>query len=107
MTDKMEKIFAEIHATLDGIKADNEASNRRREILKKNVWDIEELALYLRRSVDRVRRMAHGRVFPSYKQNGSYYFKREEIEAWLTENRIKSVDETNAQASLYTLKKRK
>lgn len=107
MTNKMEHLFAEIKDTLDGIKADTELSNRRTEILKKNVWNIDELAIYLQLSSDRCSRLAKDRAFPSYKQNGRYYFKRVEIEAWLTSNRISSVDETDSEAALYAITHRK
>nr|DAM61220.1 MAG TPA: helix-turn-helix domain protein [Caudoviricetes sp.] len=107
MTEKMENLFAEIKETLNGIKADTEQSNRRTEILKKNVWNIDELAIYLRLSPDRCSRLAKDRAFPSYKQNGRYYFKREEIEAWLTANRISSVDERTSEAALRTITRRK
>lgn len=104
MTEKMETLFAEIKETLAGIKADTELSNRRTEILKKNVWTIDELALYLRLTPDRCSRLAKDRAFPSYKQNGRYFFKREEIESWLTSNRISSADELASQAALYAIK---
>lgn len=107
MTDNIEALFAEIRNTLNGIKADTEQSNRRTEILKKNVWNIEELAIFLQLSTDRCSRLAKERAFPSYKQNGRYYFKREEIEAWLTANRISSVGETNSQAALHIISHRK
>lgn len=106
MTEKIEKLFAEIKDTLNGIKVDTEQSNRRTEILKKNVWNIEELALYMQLSADRCSRLAKERAFPSYKQNGRYYFKREEIEAWLTANRISSVDEINSEAALRSITRR-
>lgn len=107
MTEIMENLFAEIKETLNGIKVDTEQSNRRTEIFKKNVWNIDELAIYLRLSADRCSRLAKDRAFPSYKQNGRYYFKREEIEAWLTTNRISSVDETNSEAALRAIANRK
>lgn len=107
MTEKMETLFAEIKETLAGIKADTELSNRRTEILKKNVWTIDELALYLRLTPDRCSRLAKDRAFPSYKQNGRYFFKREEIESWLTSNRISSADELASQAAFHTLTRRK
>lgn len=107
MTEKMENLFAEIKETLKGIKADTIESNRRSEIIKKNVWNIEELAIYLQLSNDRCSRLAKERAFPSYKQNGRYYFKRMEIEAWLTANRIASLDESNSDAVLHTITHRK
>lgn len=106
MNERIECLFAEIKATLNGIKADAEESNRRSEILKKNVWNIDELANYLRLSADRCSRLAKERAFPSYKQNGRYYFKREEIEAWLTCHRTSSVDETLSQAALHVVTNR-
>lgn len=107
MTDKIENLFAEIKETLTGIKADVEQSNRRAEILKKNVWNIDELAVYLLITPDRCSRLAKERAFPSYKQNGRYYFKREEIEAWLTANRVSSVDETTSETAIRAVINRK
>lgn len=103
MTDKIEHLYAQIKETLDGIKADTEQSNRRNEILKKNVWNINELAVYMQLSTDRCLRLAKERAFPSYKQNGRYYFKREEIESWLTSKRTPSVDETISEAALRSI----
>lgn len=107
MTQQLETIFAEIRHTLNGIKQDTEESNRRTEIFKKNVWNIDELAVYLQLSSDRCSRLAKQRAFPSYKQNGRYYFKRNEIEAWLTANRTPSLDETVSQAAIRTIAHRK
>lgn len=102
----MENIFAEIRETLNGIRADSELSHRRTEILKKNVWNVDELAVYLNLSSDRCSRLAKDRAFPSYKQNGRYYFKREEIEAWLTSNRTSSLEEMTSEAALRTITRR-
>lgn len=107
MTEKMEALFAEIKDTLNGIKTDTEQSNRRTEILKKNVWNIDELAIYLQLTPDRCSRLAKERAFPSYKQNGRYYFKREEIEGWLTANRVSSTDEINSEAAIRSIPRRK
>lgn len=104
MTERLEKLFSEMQDILEGIRADNLDSQRRAEILAKDVWNVKELALYLHRSVDRVSRMAKERRFPSYKQGGAYYFRRGEIEDWLTSNRIDSLDEIKSKAELQHLK---
>lgn len=70
-------------------------------IMMKNVWNVSDLALVLSISESRVRHMASEQVIPSYKQNGSLYFKRDEIEAWQTANRTASKDEINSMASTY------
>lgn len=75
-------------------------------VMMKNVWSVPDLALVLNRSESRVRHMAAENVIPSYKQNGTIYFKREEIEAWQTQNRIPSKDEITAQAHTYCATRR-
>ncbi|MDY5632502.1 MAG: helix-turn-helix domain-containing protein [Bacteroidaceae bacterium] len=70
-------------------------------VMMKNVWSVKDLALVLDVSESRVRHMAAENVLPAYKQNGSLYFRREEIEAWQTKNRTASKDETNARAATY------
>ncbi|MDE6415891.1 MAG: helix-turn-helix domain-containing protein [Duncaniella sp.] len=70
-------------------------------VMMKNVWSVTELAMVLNISPSRVRHMVSDKVVPSYKQNGSVYFKREEIEAWQTANRSASMAELNANAATY------
>ena len=75
-------------------------------VMMKNVWNVSDLALVLNISESRVRHMAAEQLIPTYKQNGSLYFKREEIEAWQTRNRTASKDEINMMASTYCATRR-
>ncbi|MDE6049382.1 MAG: helix-turn-helix domain-containing protein [Paramuribaculum sp.] len=75
-------------------------------VMMKNVWNVSELALVLDVSESRVRHMAAEQVIPAYKQNGSLYFKREEIEAWQTRHRTASKDEINSKAATYCATRR-
>lgn len=68
-------------------------------VMLKNVWNVTDLALVLGVSESRVRHMVADRVIPSYKQNGSLYFKRDEIESWQTSNRSASQEEIDSQAA--------
>ncbi|MBD5250941.1 MAG: helix-turn-helix domain-containing protein [Barnesiella sp.] len=70
-------------------------------VMMKNVWSVTDLAMVLDITPSRVRHLAADKVVPSYKQNGSLYFKRDEIEAWQTANRSASMDELNASAATY------
>lgn len=70
-------------------------------VMQKSVWSVPELALILDISEGRVRHLAAKNVIPSYKQNGSIYFKRAEIESWQTRFRRSSADEINAKAATY------
>lgn len=77
-------------------------------VLLKNVWSVSDLASVLDLSESRIRHMAADGLFPYYKQKGCLYFRREEIEAWLTTHRHESQDEINAKAENYiSLKRRK
>lgn len=75
-------------------------------VMMKNVWSVADLALVLDVSESRIRHMASDRVIPSYKQNGSLYFRRDEIEEWQTRNRTASTDEINQQAATYLAARR-
>lgn len=70
-------------------------------VFMKNVWDVEDLALVLKVTASRIRHMACDNIIPYYKQNGSLYFKRTEIEAWLTRHRTASNDDINSKAETY------
>lgn len=75
-------------------------------VMMKKVWSVKDLAIVLDISESRVRHMAAENVIPTYKQNGSLFFKREEIEAWQTKNRTASRDEINSEAATYCATRR-
>ena len=75
-------------------------------VMMKKVWSVKDLAIVLDISESRVRHMAADRVIPSYKQNGSLYFKRDEIEAWQTRHRQASNEEIKAKAATYMATRR-
>lgn len=67
----------------------------------KNVLNVEETAFYIGITADRVRHLMKDRVIPYYIQGKRAYFKREEIEAYLTKNRAMSLEESNQKADNY------
>lgn len=75
-------------------------------VMMKKVWSVKDLAIVLDISESRVRHMAADRVIPAYKQNGSLYFKREEIEAWQTRHRQASNDDIKSKAATYIATRR-
>ena len=68
-------------------------------VMLKNVWSVPDLALVLDCSESRVRHMAAESVIPCYKQNGSLFFKRSEIENWQLQNRRAAQYEIEKQAA--------
>lgn len=75
-------------------------------VMMKKVWNVSDLALVLDISESRVRHLAAEQILPSYKRGNTRYFKREEIEAWQTANRIASKDEIESMASTYCATRR-
>lgn len=75
-------------------------------VMMKNIWSVADLALVLDVSESRIRHLARDRSFPSYKQGGRLFFKREEIEAWLTAHRTASQAEIDSQAATYCATRR-
>lgn len=67
----------------------------------KNVLNVEETAFYIGITADRVRHLAMERAIPSYKQGKRMFFKREEIEAYLTQNKTMSLEEIETKADNY------
>lgn len=67
----------------------------------KNVYNVRELSWVLGITEGRVRHLMQENEFPYYKVGNRTYFKKEEIEAWMTRNRFESRDEIEARAATY------
>lgn len=67
----------------------------------KNVYNVRELSWVLGITEDRVRHLMQESEFPYYKVGNRTYFKKEEIEAWMTRKRFESRDEIEARAATY------
>ena len=63
-------------------------------IAAKNVLNINEAAIILGMTVRGVRENVRNRIIPCYKPNvNRLYFKKSELEEWMTQNRRKSMAE--------------
>lgn len=67
----------------------------------KTVYNVKELSWVLGVTEDRVRHLMLEGEFPYYKVGSRSFFKKEEIEAWMTKRRFDSRDEIEAQAATY------
>lgn len=71
-------------------------------IAAKNVLNIDEAAIILGMTVRGVRENVRNRIIPCYKPNANLlYFKKSELEEWMTQNRIKSMAELKSEAAAY------
>ena len=63
-------------------------------LCNKNVWTLSELACYTGFKESYIYKLTAMRLIPHFKPNGkSCFFRREEIENWLTSNRVATSDE--------------
>lgn len=72
-------------------------------ISAKEVFDINEAALFLGLSKSRVYHLTSQREIPHYKQGKSVYFKKTELEDWMTAQRIPTDAEVVSQAVSKTI----
>lgn len=68
----------------------------------KEVLDIEETALLTGYKVKGLYTLTSEKRIPHYKKNGKLYFKKTELEAWLTENKVLTEAEIHSKAVTYT-----
>lgn len=70
----------------------------------KNTLDINEAAIYTNRSVGYLYRLTSGREIPHFKQAGKLYFKKSELDEWMTEERVLTNEQLNREADRYLMK---
>ncbi len=81
---------------------------REQNLLKKEVLTFNEAADYLSVSSSHLYKLTSGNVIPFYKPNNKkIFFKRSELDAWLTSKRVESNSEIDSQADEYLIRKGK
>lgn len=70
-------------------------------IAAKPVLDLSEAALFTGFSTGHLYRLTSGHEIPHYKKARKLYFKKSELEEWMTEDRVKTVAEIGRQAETY------
>ena len=81
---------------------------REQNLLKKEVLTFSEAADYLSVSSSHLYKLTSGNIIPFYKPNNKkIFFKRSELDAWLTSKRIEPNDEIDAEADDYLVRKGK
>lgn len=72
----------------------------------KSVLTTEEAAMFLGFAPSYVYKLTMNHVLPHYKPNGkAIFFDKKELEEWMKQNRVATVEETEARASNYNLRK--
>lgn len=64
----------------------------------KDALDINDVALLTGYSVNYIHSLTSGKKIPHYKQGNFLRFSKKEIEEWLLQNKVKTVEETDREA---------
>lgn len=71
------------------------------------ILDVKQAANYLRLKVTTIYEKTSRKLIPHFKKGNKLFFKRSELEAWVTEGKVKSAGETESEASTYLLRKKR
>lgn len=94
---------------MDTLTIDERLTNIENLLLsQKTVLNFDEVSEFTGLSKSHLYKLTSAGRIPHYKPNGKYiFFDRVEIEKWLLRNRVKTIDEIDAEASTYvTLNKK-
>lgn len=72
----------------------------------KAVLNVTEASQFTGISRPQIYRLTSERRIPHYKKNNKLYFKKTELENWMLQNKVETIDEINSRASTYLYKKR-
>lgn len=69
----------------------------------KTVLNLEETALFTGLSIGHLYRLTSGKQIPHFKKNRKLYFKKNELEDWMLEQKILTDAEIQSKASTYVV----
>ncbi len=74
----------------------------KQKILNKEILTLEEVAKYLQLSKSRLYKLTSEKAIPHYKPSGkTIYFKRSEVDDWIFNSKVLSVDELENKTEQY------
>ena len=110
MENPFELILDRLNTIEDLLKKMIKVDNRTAVLLNPTVPDVLNLnqaAEYISLTKSAIYKKTSDRTIPHFKQDKKLYFKRSELNEWLTEQRISTKDEIEKRATDYIVKKGK
>jgi excisionase family DNA binding protein len=96
--DRIEKKLSELSAEIKSLKVFKQGNE---------IMSLNRLVEYLELSKSGVYKLTSTRGIPHFKRGKRLYFKKDEIDRWATEIRIKTSEEIEMEATAYILKHRR
>ncbi len=69
----------------------------------KNIIGVEEAAMLTGYTVKGIYTLTSEKRIPHYKKNGKLYFRKDELEAWMTGNKVLTQQEIISKAQTYVV----
>lgn len=73
----------------------------------KNVLTLDEVAIVTGLKKGYIYRLTSEQKIPHYKPGGRVYFKKDEVEEWLLQNRVATLSEIDSKATTYCTTRKK
>ena len=74
----------------------------------KEVMNLNQLCDYLELSKSHIYKLTSNQEIPHYKRGGKkLYFNKYEIDNWLLQNKVKTMDNLQREAALYSIRRRR
>ncbi len=70
---------------------------------QKEVLTIQEASVYTGYAVATLQKYTQSAIVPHYRRNGRVFFRKAELDGWMTERRVRTVRETEALAASMTV----
>ena len=72
-----------------------------------DILDIQQAAEFLKKKITTLYEMTSKKTIPHFKKGNKLYFKREELEQWLSEGKVKPVQHVQQDAITYSMNNKK
>ena len=96
----MEITLEQINKRLD--KIEQMVSEVRAGVLRKETLNIDEAVLLTGYNKGYIYKLTHDKKIPHYKCGRELRFDRDELNAWMRANKVKTQDEIDSEADTYT-----
>lgn len=73
----------------------------------KSLLGIKETSAFTGLSVDRLYHLTSDRLIPHFKKNGRIWFDKNELEEWIREDRVLTLEEINRAATTHVATRKK
>jgi excisionase family DNA binding protein len=70
-----------------------------------DIMDVKQAANFLRLQITTLYEKTSQKSIPHFKKGNKLYFKRNELQTWVQEGKVKTVDELQDKAAIYTRRK--